>query len=277
MGTYKIKKREKKKAISASQHSNLISAAQGIDAIAKQVRSFAADILAEPSALQIDAALKRPTGKVMTLLGKVIELFTGATQTPDLPPAWLYALMSQSFAVSNDIAEGMGTEVLACKKGCSWCCSLEVRLSAPEVLAITDYLRHSLPAEDLHGLRARLAELAPRVRQASSATRQRLRITCPLLVDKQCSVYLVRPLACRGWNSFDATACEISYNRFHQGDVPFSVTLRDFIIAIREGLCQGAQDAGLQGDKLELISALHVALETPDIEEKWLTGERVFG
>jgi Fe-S-cluster containining protein len=185
--------------------------------------------------------------------------------------------MVPSFGLSNSIAEQMGTEVLACNKGCSWCCSLEVKLSAPEVLAIADYLRDSLPNEKLQDLRTRLAELAPKVRQASPAARQRLRIPCPLLVNSQCSVYLVRPLSCRGWNSFDARACESSYNNFHRGNVPFSVTMRDLNVAITEGLSQGAKEAGLQGDKLELISALHVALETPDIEAKWLAGEYVFG
>lgn len=34
--------------------------------------------------------------------------------------------------------------------------------------------------------------------------------------------------------------------------------------------------AGLQGGTLELITALHTALETPDIAERWLAGERVF-
>ena len=53
--------------------------------------------------------------------------------------------------------------------------------------------------------------------------------------------------------------------------------MRDLIVAIREGLSQGAKDAGLQGSKLELISALHVALKTPDVEARWLAGERVFG
>lgn len=120
-------------------------------------------------------------------------------------------------------------------------------------------------------------DLAPRAREASPAARQRLRIPCPLLVDNRCSVYPVRPIACRGWNSTDARACEISYDSFYVKGVPFSVTMRDLIVAIREGLSQGAKDAGLQGDKLELISALHVALETPDVEARWVAGERVFG
>lgn len=277
MRTHKIKNRRKKKALDASQQGNLILAAQEIGVILNQVRSGAAEILAAPAAIQIERAQRPPAGRLRALLARVLEPFTGTAQTPELPPAWLYALMSQSFALSDGIVERMGTDVLACKKGCSWCCSLEVRVSAPEVFAIADYLRHTLPAEELQGLRARLADLAPRARQASSAARQRLRIRCPLLVDNRCSVYPVRPIACRGWNSTDARACEISYDSLYVKGVPFSVTMRDLIVAIREGLSLGAKDAGLQGDKLELISALHVALETPEIETRWLAGERVFG
>jgi Fe-S-cluster containining protein len=252
-------------------------AAEEIGVIVKQVRSGAAKILADPGSLQTQPALGPPIGKLRALLARVVKPSARPARVSDSPQAWLYALMSRCFALSDDITVRMGTEVLACNKGCSWCCSLEVGVTAPEVFAITDYLRDTLSPEELQGLRARLTELSPRAREASPTARHRLRIRCPLLVDNRCSVYPVRPVACRGWNSTDARACEISYGSFYQKDVPFSVTMRDQIIAIREGLSLGAKDAGLQGDNLELISALHVALETHDVEARWLAGERVFG
>ena len=276
MGTYKIKNRRKKRAADASQQSNLMMAAEEIGVIVNRVRSGAADILADPGSLQTQPAPGPPAGKLRALLARVVKPSARPARVSDSPRAWLYALMSRCFALSDDITERMGTEVLACNKGCSWCCSLEVRVTATEVFAITDYLRDTLSPEELQGLRARLAELAPRAREASPTARQRLRIRCPLLVDNRCSVYRVRPMACRGWNSTDARACEISYDSFYLKNVPFSVTMRDQIVAIREGLSLGAEDAGLQGDKLELISALHVALETHDVEARWLAGERVF-
>jgi len=36
------------------------------------------------------------------------------------------------------------------------------------------------------------------------------------------------------------------------------------------------ESAGLQGELLELVSALRTALDTPDAAERWLNGERVF-
>jgi hypothetical protein len=117
MGTYKIKNRQKKKSLKASEQSDLTQAMQGVSMIVNQVRSVAANILADPDALQTDPAPKPPTGRLRALLVKVVERFTGAAQTPDRPPAWLYGLMSQSFAFSNDIAEQMGLKFWPAKRG----------------------------------------------------------------------------------------------------------------------------------------------------------------
>lgn len=43
-----------------------------------------------------------------------------------------------------------------------------------------------------------------------------------------------------------------------------------------EGVRQGLGQVGLSGQKVELLRALRLALDTPDAEERYLAGERIF-
>jgi len=101
-----------------------------------------------------------------------------------------------------------GPPELACRKGCSFCCHLDVHLTQPEALLLKDHLRRTLTPEQLEELK----QAAVRHREARSkmqpGTAPVDRPSCPLLVDGACSAYEVRPLHCRGANSKDARQCE---------------------------------------------------------------------
>jgi hypothetical protein len=45
---------------------------------------------------------------------------------------------------------------------------------------------------------------------------------------------------------------------------------------ILDGTRAGLAEAGLKGELLELVAALHIALALPDAEERWLAGAPVF-
>lgn len=176
---------------------------------------------------------------------------------------------------SNAVAGGSGGPRLACKKGCSWCCSLEVKVSPPEIFWIADYLRTSMATDDMVALRHRIAEIVGPVAKLSSYDRAVSGIRCPLLVDNACSVYAARPLACRGWNSTDETACEEATKR-RGAMVPADMTQRMVAYGTAAGLEEAAREAGLKSRKYELVAALHIVLEDPSAEERWLSGEDVF-
>jgi Fe-S-cluster containining protein len=160
---------------------------------------------------------------------------------------------------------------IACKEGCAWCCRLHVTLTVPEVIAIADYLRATLPATELESLKARVTELDQETHGLNPWQRARTGLPCALLVEGRCSVYPVRPLACRGWNSYDAARCE-------QGVLALQAYGPQLYACstVRLGMRQGLGQAGLSGADLELTAALRIALENPDVAKQYLAQEPVF-
>jgi Fe-S-cluster containining protein len=156
----------------------------------------------------------------------------------------------------------------ACVEGCAWCCYQQVGAAVPEVARIATYLRETLSASELHAFLQRLQQAPPR--------RSSTRTPCPLLVDNRCSVYPVRPLTCRGFNSSDARACEASVRANGQPVKTIYAPQVRLTTLVLDGVRAGVTQAGLRGDTVELIAALRIALEMPDAIERWLRGEPVF-
>jgi Fe-S-cluster containining protein len=165
---------------------------------------------------------------------------------------------------------------IACKEGCAWCCYKLVGTAAPEVLRIADYLRRTLAPADLEALCERVLRLDEQRRALAGDRWAAGRLPCPLLVEERCSVYPVRPLTCRGYNSSDAYRCERSYKSRSPVEVPRYAPQQAVATFTLDGLRAGLAEAGLKADLLELTAALRMALELPDAAERWLAGEPVF-
>ena len=157
---------------------------------------------------------------------------------------------------------------MACKEGCHWCCTIAVEATPQEVFRITRFLRQQLsPAQMttfLDSIDRVLAE-----RQAGN------RPFCALLEDGRCSVYNARPIMCQGWNSHDASACE-RFAHTGEGNTSIYGPQRFAANGVFTGVLQGLGSVGLSGKGLELMSALKLVLESPDIEERYYAGEKVF-
>ena len=176
----------------------------------------------------------------------------------------------------------------ACQRGCAWCCYLLVPVSVPEVVLLAQYLRDTRSAAELEALIARLASHASRTGGATAAEYLAARLPCPLLVDGACSAYHARPLACRGWNSYDAHVCHLAVETAHgplAHRYPPQTAVTDSLLAGLAASPSGATrdcddaptGAGGQVDgRLALVAALQIALEIPDAAERWLAGDPVF-
>lgn len=115
----------------------------------------------------------------------------------------------------------------ACEKGCFYCCHL-VNISAaiPEVVAIAVYVKRNTTPDELTQLHQRIDAHAERMKGSTSQQRSTMRYPCPLLVGGCCSVYEVRPLACRGWHSLDVSKCEEEFHHPGRGvEIPVALPL----------------------------------------------------
>ncbi|WP_460548791.1 YkgJ family cysteine cluster protein [Comamonas piscis] len=93
---------------------------------------------------------------------------------------------------------------VACGKGCSDCCKMNVSISIMEAQRLAVVSRKPMAVVN-HPVRHSAEKFSG--------------IPCPFLVDDVCSVYEVRPYACRSHYSFDITAYWCHPERSHKGEM----------------------------------------------------------
>lgn len=176
---------------------------------------------------------------------------------------------------------------IACAPRCSYCCHREVPASVPEILAIASYLRAVCSEEELGAVRARVRKAAELGEGMSREQKSDARLTCPLLtpgdptIDPEhaltrgtCSVYAHRPIACRSHVSSSVSACAEGFGRA-DADIPRA---REFMAtyALWVGYVEGIRALGLMPPIVDLVQGLALALDHPDAETAWLTGDPLF-
>jgi hypothetical protein len=176
--------------------------------------------------------------------------------------------------VESTLARRAKTVPVACKRGCSYCCSAVVAVTAPEVLRIARWLRRNAASVPRLAPGAVLARCDERAGLSLSDLMQQ-RPNCPLLIDGACGVYTVRPINCRQLLSSSMEACRADFEGIAT-NVPFVAEAQQKGAHIR-ALLLGAMDAaGRDASSYELAQALSIALKLPDAEQRWLGGEDVF-
>jgi Fe-S-cluster containining protein len=143
------------------------------------------------------------------------------------------------------------------------------------VLRIAAHLRQALTPEELRAAQARVDDLLEQRRALRPDRRACAGLPCALLVENRCSVYPLRPMTCRGFNSADARQCERSLVR-GGGVVPAYAPQQRLCTVVLDGMRAGLAESGLDGELLELTAALRIALAVPDAAERWLAGEKLF-
>jgi uncharacterized protein len=156
----------------------------------------------------------------------------------------------------------------ACAPGCFFCCYLPVDVLAPEAFLIAAHLKRTRSPAELAALVYRLATYS----QHDFGTRP-----CIFLAQGRCSIYEVRPMVCRGYNSLSKERCEAFYQ---DASVDLKGT-KDCVAgrlaeAMEEGVIAGLKALGLDAQWYELASAVLRALETPNGAARWARGEAVF-
>jgi Fe-S-cluster containining protein len=170
----------------------------------------------------------------------------------------------------------LGDSRTACSKGCSYCCHMRVVLTAPEVLRIAAFVEETFSVDECVALARRVAATDEETRGLSDEAWGRARLPCPLLVGDECSVYPVRPLDCRAYNSRSVAACRNAFESYADWEVPVDSEHQSFYKSVQAGLLQALAGSGRPASLLELTAALRVILEGPDAILHWCAGENVF-
>ncbi len=192
-------------------------------------------------------------------------------------PTQLNVLVDEALALAEGLLTSLRTlnppeQPADCREGCAHCCRFQVAVTPPEVLAIAEDLRQRDDVDTVAALAARCADLATAERGVDAAGRVRLKRPCVLLHEERCTVYAVRPLACRGANATDAAQCAAALDG---ADVRLSLYAHQANVmkAAARGLNHAKQP---EDGQLELTAALAIALNENDAAIRWMAGEPIF-
>jgi hypothetical protein len=206
----------------------------------------------------------------------VLRILGGARQ-PDVVGTIVHDAHSHAEWLTDGAKRLIPPGPIACRERCSFCCHLRVVTTIPEVIQIATQVQSMNGSDGTDALRHRVAQYRNATSGLDADARRRLRIACPLLVDGLCTVYPVRPLSCRGWNSLDVSGCEAHFLDPARGiRIPVYGPQQQINAFVQDGIGRGLREAGLQHDRVELGEALKVGLEIADVAERWLRGERLF-
>lgn len=165
---------------------------------------------------------------------------------------------------------------VGCHKGCGYCCTAVVTISAPEIFRVAHWLRENAIAPTAP---LRLDDImAEAVRRDGLTKEVRIneRAPCPMLVAGACGVYEVRPIPCRAVYSLSSEACRVAMVDDNL-EVPLVVPTMRKGDLVRTLLLAAVDVAGLTSRGIEYTSGIKVAIDYPDAEQRWLAGEDVFG
>jgi hypothetical protein len=181
--------------------------------------------------------------------------------------------------VEAGVAASPADERPVCCAGCTACCYLHVVALPPELLAIARHIERGFSVEAREALRQRMKLHIDATQGLDGIRRRQLRLPCPLLVEDRCSVYPVRPISCRGWNSLDRAVCDADLADPGRGAAA-RLNLAQHVLAgrVAEGLADASHALGLEHRPLDLVRGLQTALgNVGDAEHAWRSGTDVFG
>ncbi|MFM9913120.1 MAG: YkgJ family cysteine cluster protein [Methylophilaceae bacterium] len=158
-------------------------------------------------------------------------------------------------------------EQFDCKAGCSHCCHVRVEALEPEVFQIVHALQDLAP-DSLEDIISRLQRHENKTKHHSIAD---YRSPCPFLQQNLCSIYPVRPAACRKVHSYDVEQCEDA-----GANIPQSLEVILKSEALMKGTANAYQQAKLAASGHDLGRAVLLALTDEAAESRWYKGESVF-
>ena len=99
-----------------------------------------------------------------------------------------------------------------CKAGCSYCCYLQVHLSRLELKLILDHVQN-LPLIEQKRVQRVTAVNRQKIENNPHKKRVELKLPCPFLKNRKCTIYKIRPLNCRGYNSLKVSDCKKGFGK----------------------------------------------------------------
>ena len=182
--------------------------------------------------------------------------------------------LTRRFEAEHDL-----THPIACREDCDSCCYNQVELTPPEALLIGRHIAKNFPPGAKALLLARVARNLGRTdgKNPAAIAAMRAELPCPLLRERRCSVYPVRPLMCRAMHGLDRERCEAELSAGSLAGSQYYAHRHDTAVSVSAGLREGCRVAGLQSGAFNLTRALNDFFTQENPVERWIMGDEVFG
>jgi Fe-S-cluster containining protein len=168
---------------------------------------------------------------------------------------------------------------VACTRGCSYCCSLQVEVQPHETFTLAEWLKRHFSPERLAAVTAKLRDNAAKTRAMGADARKRSNIACALLGDDgACTAYEARPAQCRRFHSVDVEICKASYANPADDSIqsPVNTAVAHNAQVIVTQAQHAVREAGLDAESMDMNLALLEALENPKAWRRWRDGKKPF-
>lgn len=168
---------------------------------------------------------------------------------------------------------------IACKSGCSFCCSSHITIMPQEAFNICLHLARNYSTDAFTEIAEQCYSAA---KELENTTLKKYAETyfspCPFLIDNECSIYEVRPIVCRNWISSDVEICKQSYASKNKVTVP-----QNSLIMVQKDLIYAGQAAylseyNINGQICSFLPLLgEVMADFEGMYSRWLDGEKLEG
>jgi Fe-S-cluster containining protein len=160
---------------------------------------------------------------------------------------------------------------IACRNGCNFCCHIAVSATLVEIDLIASHVRSTWSAAATEALMTRIESTYRMTVDDRMATRT----PCPFLVEGSCSIYAVRPFACRRQVSIDASLCEKALDG-DDANFPFIRSVAQHGANLRVATAAASKACGIDYTAYELTGAVRKFLQA-SINVRRFDRQRDFG
>jgi Fe-S-cluster containining protein len=165
---------------------------------------------------------------------------------------------------------------IACRDGCNHCCYFHVVVTPAEAFALAEFIQ-AMPEARREVLMSRLAATATRVAPMSEEEYRHTNVPCAFLDGGSCSVYPVRPAACRGHHALDVRPCIQAFdNPLSTDPHPADAVRRSVEIGFKNVLKVAQQAGGCDAMHYEMHGAVSEALTNRAAFKRWKAGKVAF-
>ncbi len=190
----------------------------------------------------------------------------------------LFEAMQEQYTAISKLTQSFAIRVhrenkpINCEKGCSWCCYQPVYLTTQEAILIFQYMQQSTDVSFQNSIKANVKAKYKKTKGLPEEKKQLIRHACPFLLQGACSVYPVRPMACRIYLSSDKNSCKTKYdNPGNKNNLP---ALYDFMLRagqyMNEGFVGFLKGNGKKMEEYTVEEFMYILFNDKQFAQKWL-------